>query len=761
LLTVSAASSAQTAQTVAALLPIEEIIVTARKREESILEVPVAVTAFSADDIEQLGLNDITDIARFTPGFSLNSALGRQPASFRPVFRGVTTVRNGVGNANAGTIFVDGVYVGGALLATELENLERVEIMRGPQSAQYGRNTYVGAVNYVTKRPTEELKGEISATAAQHETFDATGWVSGPLGSDQLLFALGAGHREYGGEWDNLRDGSEVGGEESDEITAKLLYQPNDDLDITLKLGWQQTDDDHFAMYLQPSTLNNCCFRTPDSPRAREYYVGKAVLQEQVNLYTDLLASNGGSGTELDRALGSLAVNWRVGGFTLTSVTGVISDDLDMGFDSSYAGYDPSVPFVQPAGSFLIFEEKEYDDFSQELRLTSAADQPLRFTAGLYYYDGEADTTLRNHIDPNTGIASADPRSRDEVENTAVFGGVEWDFLERWTAGAELRWAQDEVTVTSIPVGLPEVAYEEDFDSLTPRFTLSWRATDATMYYANISKGVKPGDFNSRVPALPSGAPDESYRAVDEETAWNYEIGVKSLLWDKRLSLALAAYMLDVEDQQFTQLIELASGGTASILTNAGQTDVWGIEAEIGARFAENLTVNATYAYTDSEIDRWISQEQADLQGSDGSFADNQLLGDVSGQESPRVPEHMASLIARYQRQMTDRVDWYTSADWTYESSKYAAEHNLIETGDRQLVGLRTGVTFDRWDLSLWAKNLFDDDTPVDVIRYFDRRYSTLPPQPQLGGPVSSTPRGFAIPLPRGLQTGLTARYRF
>ena len=750
-----------------ALLPISEMIVTARKREESILDVPVAVTAFSAQDIKNLGLTDITELARFPPGFALNSATGRQPASYRPVFRGVTTVRNGVMNANSGNTFVDGVYVGSALLSTELENIERVEIMRGPQSAQYGRNAYIGAINYVSRKPSEQLEAKFSATGAQHDTFNASGWVSGPLGSERLRFALGAGHEEYGGEWTNLRDGSDVGGEESDEVTAKLLFMPRDDLDITLKIGWQGTDDDHFAMYLQPSTLNNCCERMAEAPRSREYYIGKAILQDQVNLYTDLLEDNGGAGTELDRVLGSLAVNWQVGGFTLTSLTGLIHDEYDLGFDSSYAAYDPSVPPGLPSGSFLVRERKDYDDLSQELRLSSAIDRPWRYTVGAYYYEGESDTTARYRINPANGAVAAEDRSRDEVENRALFGAVAWDFAERWSAGLELRWSEDDVTVTSLPVGKPPVRYHTDPDNVTPRFTLSWQAIDSTTWYLNVAKGTKPPDFNPRVPNKAPNTPDESYRFVEEESAWNYEIGMKGVYWEQRLGLSLAGYFLDVKDQQLTQLIEVAGGGTASILTNASHTEVWGLEAEIAARLTENLTLQATYAWTDSEFKEWISQEQADLRGSNGSFADTQALGDVAGQESPRVPEHKASLIARYQRPLTATVDWYGSTDWSYESSKYAAEHNLIETGDRSLVGLRMGLAFDRWDVSVWAKNLFDDDTPVDVIRYFDRRNGTLPSCTSFGtagdvcGGSSTTPRGFAIPLPRGRQLGATLSYRF
>ncbi len=281
-----------------------------------------------------------------------------------------------------------------------------------------------------------------------------------------------------------------------------------------------------------------------------------------------------------------------------------------------------------------------------------------------------------------------------------MFGAVAWDFTPGWNAGIELRWSEDEVSVTSLPVSGPSVTYAADPDNLTPRFTLSWQPLDTLTWYLNVSKGTKAPDFNTRVPSKPDGTPDESYRSVEEERAWNYEVGMKGLFLDQRLSLSLAGYFLEVKDQQLTQLIELTSGGTASILTNAGRTEVWGFEAEAGAWLAEGLTLQATYAWTDSEIKHWISQEQADLRGSNGSFADNQALGDVAGQESARVPEHMASLVLRYERPLTATMNWYGSADYSYESSKYAAEHNLIETGDRSLAGLRTGLAFDRWDIS-------------------------------------------------------------
>ena len=247
----------------------EEMIVTARKKEELLIETPIAVSAFSTSTINDLGLDRIDDIARHTPGFSFNTGIGRQPTSDRPMIRGLTTVRNGIANASAATVFIDGVYIGGSSQSTELYNLERVEVLRGPQAALYGRNTYAGVINYVTRGPSDEFTGEVRMTGAEHDTAGVTGWFSGPLIDDTLGFVIAAGHRQYGGEYRNIRDGSSVGGEESNDITAKLRWTPTDSLDITLKTGLQSTDDEHFAAFLQGRELNNCCFRSAEAPRAR------------------------------------------------------------------------------------------------------------------------------------------------------------------------------------------------------------------------------------------------------------------------------------------------------------------------------------------------------------------------------------------------------------------------------------------------------------------------------------------------------------
>jgi iron complex outermembrane receptor protein len=745
----------------------DEMIVTARKKEELLIETPIAISAFNADTINNLGFDRIDDIARHTPGFSFNTGLGRQPTSDRPMIRGLTTVRNGIANASSATVFIDGVYVGGSSQSTELYNLERVEVLRGPQAALYGRNTYAGVINYVTRGPTDEFAGEVRMTGAEHDTAGLTGWVSGPLIENRLGFVIAAGYRQYGGEYRNTRDGNLIGGEESSDITTKLRWTPTDSLDITLKAGLHKTDDEHFAASLQERELNNCCFRSAEAPRAREYYIGDARKNGDINLYTDLLDAAGGAGTELDRQLASLNIDWDLNnGYTLTSLTGYVEDEIQRGIDGSYDAYDvfPTViPIpggeIDMRGSFTKVDWLEQTDFSQELRLRSPDDRAVRWTTGVYYYNGDASTVASNEvfIDDTDQIVirpPATPLADEEIDNFAVFGGIDWDFLESWTATAELRWSTDRISVDS-------EAFTKRSKSLTPRFTLGYTPNDDLHYYLNVAKGVKPGDFNSGF------LPDEVFREIDEESVWNYEIGAKGRWWQQRIAANVALFYLDVDDQQLTTIIELPAGGTKSIIQNVGSTSVFGIETEFGVTLTENLRMDLGYAWTRAEYRDHISTDEADLQGWNGDPDTIQNFGDVSGNLLPRVPEHMGSVVMRYELPFAGDKRWYVSGDYTFESSRYAQEHNLIETGDRSTVGLRTGFDIGLWEATLWVTNLLDDDTPVDIQRFLDRQTGSLTRCTALGesrancSGSSTSPRGFVVTLPRGRQYGATISLRF
>jgi len=767
-------------------MDLEEVIVTARKREENLQEVPLSVTAFNATTLQDYRMFSPEDIAAFTPGFSFVNSFGRD--SDRPVVRGMSNI---LGSPNA-SFFIDGVFVPGTIASTELQMLERVEVIKGPQAALYGRATFSGAINYVTRRPTNEMEGQVTITVAEHDTTNTNAYVSGPIVEDSLYFYVGAGFNEYGGEYNNTISGDEVGGEETTTFTGKLLWTPTDSFEASLKLTSQKDDDDHIALWLQGADYNNCFEANPSRPAARGYYCGTVKTNDEVTLRTDFLPN---PGIERDVMRTSLNMDWELGnGWTISSITGYQETETDRQIDVSYGGYDAFSffnAFYSPTGQFWRVQEEEEETFSQELRLSSSVDQRLRWSVGAYWYDSEFEQTVDDRINPLTSFESAlDPSvSRQEpnsfpekttVENFAIFGSVEFDFTDALTGTVEVRQATDDIESVFYPYlpGQETETFSEEFDSFTPRFTRTDVASDSLTVYGNIAKGTKPGGFND------SGAPKIAY---DEEEAWNYEVGVKTTILNGRGTWNSSVYMIDWTDQQLTFNAQRPDGSLTSFIDNVGETSVTGFETELSMMLTDNWDLTANYSYTNAEIDEYINTDQAILVGcnprADDYYDCIQANGSVEGNQTPRSPKHQASLRTMFRIPM-GAGEWYVGGDIRYEGSKFAQVHNLAQTGSRTVVGAQAGYRTDRWEVTVWGKNLTDDDTAMDILRYIDTQAFVSQPGPpcsvispafnpaancggffawsgtNIGG-GSVIPRGFGITLPRGRQIGATIRFNF
>lgn len=812
-------------------LGLQEVVVTARKRAESAQDVPISVTAVTAQEITERGIVDIRDLMNYTPGFSFTSAFGRNGFE-RPAVRGQSTV---LGDPVA-SFFVDGVYLSGSVTQTELSNVERVEIIKGPQSALYGRSTYAGAVNYVTRTPTEEFDGRLNASYGEHEYLDADLSLSGPLIADRLYYLISARHYEYAGEYDNTVTGNRFGDEESNGGSIKFRWTPNDAVEGNLLLTYQEDDDGAAAVLFQGNTFNNCQFFSAATPRARGYRCGDVVGLEQLEsaARSDVYPP-GVSGVDRERVRAALTFKVDFGdGYEFTSASGYSDEDFRNGIDVSYAAYDPlaafyfsfvpGMGFVQrPAsdavtsiqrqyaspGSFWRINSEDREDFSQELRVASPQDRAFRWTTGIYYFTGSNDFTgddkiypVGNQIVPN-GASALTLRNLD---NTAFFGGIEWDFAPRWTVTAEVRRAKDEIeqesfaypTVVTDPnygiARVPGPPLSASFTSTTPRFTLRWQPSDAATLYANIAEGNKPGGFQGAATAtLLTQLGRESEIAYGEESVDSYELGGKFRLLDRRLALDVALFLNELSGQQLTtNLVNPVSGVSNSLIENIGESETRGLEIELTYQLLANWTASLGYSYVDAEITEFLSTDQADLYSprSPRVFQaynvvtnpvgcvtsttvappagrlscqgirdlDNAEYGDVAGNRPPRAPEHQGFISSRYDGALANGWGWFVGGDVTYEGSKYAQIHNLLETGDRAYVNLRTGIETESWTLMLWGKNLNDDDTPLDILRYIDTRGQTTTDLIASAVPIF---RGFAITPPRQRQFGVTLNYRF
>jgi iron complex outermembrane recepter protein len=221
----------------------DAIIVTARKREENLQDVPLSITAVTAQAIEEQGLKSIVDLANVTPGLSYRQGFGRN--ADRPVIRGQSNIQ---GSPNV-AFFVDGVYVTGSITSYNLDNLERVEVIKGPQAALFGRATFAGAINYITRKPDNEFRGKVSGTGGQDELVDLNGYVSGPIIKDRLFVELDGRIYKFGGQYTNALDTSEnMGREETRSIGATVRLKPVDSLDIVARVGFSRDQDGPFPI---------------------------------------------------------------------------------------------------------------------------------------------------------------------------------------------------------------------------------------------------------------------------------------------------------------------------------------------------------------------------------------------------------------------------------------------------------------------------------------------------------------------------------
>ena len=814
---------------------LEEVVVTARKREESLRDVPLTVTAVTAGSIERLGIRDAYDVALYTPAFSNVASFGRNSVE-RPVIRGQSNI---LGDPNA-SYFVDGVYLSGSTSNTETANLERIEVIKGPQAVLYGRATFAGAINFVTRKPSDEFEGKVTATLGQHDQRDVAAWASGPLVEDRLSYYVALNHLEYGGAYDNpLDQRDDLGAESTKAGTVKLRWTPTDAIEVDALVTAQQDADGPLAVGLQGREFNNCQLPGPTLPRSRGYYCGvvqpisKITIQQRTDLFPD-------PGINRDRVRAALTAKAGFGeGYEAVSVTGWSHEDYAIALDASYAGYDafglldsPALPPPAPGaagdptrqfrnkGAFWRLQEERREDFSQELRLRSPADRAFRWTLGAYYFKQSDDLTRDDKATPDARIVPNGSAALffRELENKAVFGGIEYDITPRWTVTAELRHARDTrlqegaqfattpvapsrcapggdgILVSTSPTtgcivssGLrePVPALEATFKSDKPRFTLRWKATDDLTLFANYAEGNKPGGFNQPA-VLPLLASQGKGAAYDEEESVNVELGLKTELFDGRAFASVTLFDTKLTNQQLTQnIVGVNAAGSVianSFIENVGKTDSRGVEFELTARLGERLDISLGGSYVDAVIRQYLNQDQADLYSNRPSSAfsvvsatnpggcgtlgaspaanaaaclalrnlDNAQFGDVAGKRAPRAPEYNGYAVVQYSMPLGDGIELRLGGDVVYESSKFAQVHNLIETGDRTYLNARVGFEGHSWSVTLWGKNLTDNETALDILRYIDSR--NIP---------SPATRGFAITLPRPRQLGVTATLKF
>jgi len=698
---------------------LEEIVVTARKAEESLQDVPLTITAFRAADIEERGMADLFDVSLFTPGFQfekLGNRYGAQGGGTRPVVRGMSSIGGGPNAA----FFVDGILHSQNIMSFPFELIERVEVIKGPQAALFGRATFAGAINFITKRPTDVPQHQISARVAQYDDYEVNFVSRGPI-SDRVSYLVHGRYYDFGGQHRNRFDGQLVGQENSQGLNAALEFRPTDNLTMAISGGYNEDDDGLAASVITPRTANNCFLQV-----FRQYYCGEIPVENTIDLNRAALLGEEGLRRETLRLMGSAeyrfdngtSLNWNAGYFDINS---------DYGYDSDYISASRST-------TNLRLEVQKREEMSTELRLQSSADQRLRWLMGLFYYSDKFDEFERR-------LSAAPDLDRGETKttNAAIFGSLGVDVTDTLAASLELRYAEEDLEFVT---GSGDV-FKGKFDSFLPRLTADWKVTDTTMLYGVVALGNKPGSVNND-PRLPP-----ELLEVDEEEVWHYELGAKNTFLDGRMTLNTAAFFLDWSKQALTETFFAPDGSSISYGINAGKTEVKGFELDLTVRLTDSFMSGFSYALNDSTFVKFQGlAEGVALLNTD----------DMKGRMTPNTSKHEFALFGRKDFLVTDGINGFFRADFAFGESKFDQVFNLAETGDITILNLRLGFESERWSASVFVDNATGNDRPSAVIRYVDNK-NRLP----IGSSqrVSSIARGFLYSLADKRRAGVDVRYRF
>lgn len=730
---------------------LEEIVVSARKQEERAQDIPISVAAFSSAQLAERGAKDLFDISHFTPGFSFDKVnrYGVQGGVSRPVIRGMSNI---IGEGNA-SVFVDGILYSDSILSFPMDIVDRVEVIKGPQAALFGRATFSGAINFVTKKGSNEPENKVSVRAAEWGDYETNLLSRGALVEDKLFYMAHARYYTFDGMYRNELDGARIGDEESVNVNASIEYRPTDAFSAIVSAGYSRDRDGLAAVTLQDRFSNNCHLDA-----VRQYYCG--AVKEQDSATLDRAGLFGTEGVHRDSTRVSAQLKWDLpADFTLVSNTGGFFTETEYGYDSTYQaatalglttvpgapGYTRLSSDPVRNGGVMRNEITDRDEWSTELRLESNRASRLRYMIGAFYYQSDRTLEEQHFLDTAPTIFSGET----SVKNTAVFTSAAFDITDAWEVTAELRYSEDDIS--NAKAGSTSIG--RTFYSVSPRVTTTFNLTPDNMVYANVAKGNKPGVINTD-PRFP---PEIQF--ADEEQSWNYEIGTKNTFFNGVLLANLALYYVDWTDQQITAsfIFPPPTGGTQSYIRNAGATEIKGVELELEAALTDNFTAGATYSYTDAKFTSLMDTEAAQLFGNPS----------LAGKKLPGVPEQQASLYGKLRFPLGDTYKGFVRADTSYTDRKYDQIYQLAHTGDQILTNLSVGLENDHWNVSLFVNNVTDDRTPSTVTRYVDQLNLNVPQyvnaNPAQNNVAGSTTleRAFFFPLPPKRQVGLTASYRF
>jgi len=706
-----------------------EIVVTAQKRTERLQDVPVSVAVLQPESLTAFGTNDAVQLAYRIPNVSLQNSAG--PRSFGFFIRGIGTTSFAVESIESSSAFVvDGVVLGQAGSSLmDLPDLERVEVLRGPQGTLFGKNASAGVINVVTRRPSGEPTAEFRASLAYPDAdrrFSA--YVSGPL-SDEVRYSLSARLNRRDGYVDNLFDGRELNDEKSYGFRGKLELEPSDDLTMTL-IGdfWQRRAD--------------CCIFTVVSASTPPAALETALIAAGAEIGEHNLEANidGGIFADVDSYGFSAQADYGFGDHTLTSISAYRKWRTLDGLDTD----------AQPVNLFNAnFAELKQNQFSQELRLTSPKGAFVDYVAGLFYFNTNVDTDS-TQLQPASSarLVNRLVNVTATTENLAAFGQANLNFTPDFRAIVGARVLKENYEAGKrrfdpVTGASDSAAAEKDDTAFLWRLGLQYDFSRDVNVFATVTRGYKGGGFDTGIGfrALPD---------VQPERPIAYEAGLRAAVPDAGLTFNVTGFWQKVKDFQVNARDPVDP--TLFTILNAATAETKGFEAELYYRPFDDVDFNlsAALAYADAEFDTFRGAPC--YRGQTAALGCVGGVQDLSGMQLPFAQKWTGNANAAYATPLgSGGLELSTNLNVSYRSKSFQNSPNDPRTiqGGFALVDVAVGIGAEdgRWKLSAFGRNVTDR-------HYNTRKFST----PFTTGPLSY---GAYIPYEAQAIYGVSADLKF
>ncbi len=681
---------------------LEEVIVTAQRREQNIQDTPVTMNALNADMLRNLDVKNITDLSAKVPALQVGG-FGTGGGNNPIAIRGVSGQLVLVGADSAVAVYLDGVYLSKPDAAFfSLGDVERVEVLRGPQGTLYGRNSTAGAINIITMTPGDTWNGFVDANIGNYDSYQATGFAGGPLGENwSTSFSFAA--NSHDGYFINTATGNPVNGQDQSTGRWKLRYvSDSGNFDANLAADYTR------------QTGNISTFNYGTAPAATYEFLGVSNPGKRYVEWEDYLSDR-----HISKGVG-LVMNYRPNdNLTLTSVSGVRRLTVDARYSITPEGGFPLL------GGRVIHSLNGSDygpTIMQELRAVYASG-PLTVTGGLTYFQedvysqfGGIVTTADAPPPPNAldSVPTA-PQVNTDTESFALFTQVEWEFADRLTGIFGLRWNHESRKMVEDFVALPgqpQLKSDISDDAFMPKFGLTYAAKDNVFYYGTISKGYQaPGQS-------PQTGASLSILEFTPETIWAYEAGVKTDLMDGRLRLNAAAFYYDYTDLQ----VRVTAGLNDFRIVNA-DAEIYGFELESTAALTDNVVVYANLSYNHNEYTKFCDAAVPFDQPLDcalpGSAAGTKNGVDRTGNSLNYAPEWTGSLGINVKQPLSNDMVLSFDGNYTYQGDMFFAPANLkyVEGKGIGQINLRAALQVnDKVEVYVFGKNLSNQRVQTSVI---------------------------------------------